>query len=80
MINQFLKDEYEKTIEQQRSDLKSKLKKLEEIEQAEKNRHQEKFSKVVLRAAQAARVNFLEIDDVALGESLQKVFAGLAKT
>lgn len=69
-----------KTIEQQRSELKAKLKKLEEIEQAEQARQQEKFSKIVLRAAQAARVNFLEIDEVAFAESLQKVFAGLVKT
>ena len=69
-----------KTIEQQRSELKAKLKKLEEIEQAEQMRHQEKFSKMVLRAATAARVNFLEIDEVAFTEDLQKLFTELVKT
>lgn len=69
-----------KTIEQQRSELKAKLKKLEEIEQAEQMRHQEKFSKMVLRAATAARVNFLEIDEVAFTKDLQKLFTELVKT
>jgi hypothetical protein len=69
-----------KTIEQQRAELKVKLKKLEEIEHAEQTRQQEKFLKVVLRVAQAARVNFLEIDEVALIESLQNVFGGLVKS
>lgn len=68
-----------KTIEQQRADLKAKLKKLEEIEQAEQTRQQEKFSKIVLRAAQAARVNFLEIDEVVFTKGLQKLFTELVK-
>ena len=68
-----------KSIEQQRADLKAKLKKLEEIEQAEQTRQQEKFSKIVLRAAQAARVNFSEIDEVAFTKGLQKMFTELVK-
>ena len=66
-----------KTIDQQRADLKAKLKKLEEIEQAEKTRGHEKFTKIVLRAAQAARLDFSKIDEVALTQSLQKLFAKL---
>ena len=69
-----------KTIEQQRADLRAKLKKLEEIEQAEQNRHQDKFSKIVLRAAIAARVNFSQIDEVDLTTGLQKLFSELVKT
>jgi uncharacterized NAD(P)/FAD-binding protein YdhS len=69
-----------KTIEQQRSDLKAKLKKLEEVEQAEQARHQVKFSKVVLRAAIAARVNFSQLDEVALTKVFQKFFSELVKT
>jgi hypothetical protein len=69
-----------KTIEQQRSDLKDRLKKLEEVEQAEQTRHQDKFLKVVLRAAIAARVNFSQLDQVALTKVLQKLFSELVKT
>jgi hypothetical protein len=67
-----------KTIDQQRADLKAKLKKLEEIEQAEKARGHEKFTKMVLRAAQAARLDISKIDEVVLTQSLQKLFAKLA--
>jgi uncharacterized NAD(P)/FAD-binding protein YdhS len=69
-----------KSIEQQRADLKAKLKKLEEVEQAERTRHQDKFLKVVLRAAIAARVNFSQLDEVALTKVLQKLFLELDKT
>ena len=66
-----------KTISQQRADLKAKLKRLEEIEQAEKMRGHQKFTKIVLRAAQAARLDFSKIDEVALTQGLQKLFAKL---
>lgn len=66
-----------KTIDQQRADLKAKLKKLEEIEQAEKVRGHEKFTKLVLRAAQAARVDFSKIDESILTQGLQKLFTKL---
>ena len=57
-----------KTIEQQRADLKAKLKRLEEIEQAEKARGHEKFTKIVLRAAQAARLDFSRSEERRVGK------------
>lgn len=69
-----------KTIDQQRAELKAKLKKLEELQQAEKAREQEKFAKIVFRCAQAARLDFSKIDESTLTQSLQKMFIELSST